>query len=79
MLIFCKDLGVLRAIPQERIFQIYQTQNVVNIDFNDGSYTEDGIHLICNVKIHYETVEDAVKKMKDFYWSLSKNTNAFMF
>lgn len=85
MFLFWKHEMELVAVPLARITSVTCIQNQITIAYHTGNFYKEKTDLsesysdISKAILDYENEETATKKMKDFYWSVSKNTSAFMF
>lgn len=85
MFVFFKKDNALVAVPVANVVMIRQLKDNISIKYHSGNFFAEIADIsnsntdVETIKLCYSSEVDAVKKMKDFYWAMSKNTGAFMF
>lgn len=79
-----KKIVALIAVPDSNLKTVECVGSAIKIAYASGEYDYFGdfnaaFPTLNTTIIHYDSEEIALKKMKDFYWAVSKNTGAFMF
>lgn len=85
MIVFLNVSKSIMAIPIEKITHIVQYKNEILVAYETGlSFSEVDLYAsrrqdVEVKKVHYDTAEIALERMRDFYTECRKGSKAFFF
>jgi len=81
MMIFFNKFNGITAVPDSRILEIWQHENIISISYDIKEYTwldeEKYVPKPTVIDVHLESEENAVNKLKEFYTACKSGKTTF--
>ena len=81
MMIFFNKFNGITAVPDNRILEIWQHENIISISYDIKEYTwldeEKYVPKPTVIDVHLESEESAVNILKKFYTACKNNEKTF--
>lgn len=81
MMIFFNKFNGITAVPDTRILEIWQHENIISISYDIKEYTwldeEKYVPKPTVIDVHLESEENAVDILKKFYTACKNNEKTF--